>query len=86
MKPNDNPREITIRRLSAYRGRTRNQMRAVWAGRALKAFHVASNADALDPRSGLVDLLTDLRHWAAGQGIDFDKAAKIAALHYSEEN
>ena len=43
----------------------------------------------VDPRAWLVDLLTDLRHWADRDGLDFDKANEVSKMHHEcevEEN
>lgn len=33
----------------------------------------------------LIDLLTDLRHWAKTQKVNFDKASETSQMHYDEE-
>jgi hypothetical protein len=63
-----------------------NEDRADWADQALEAFGQASGGDYLeDPRSNLVDLLCDLRHWADRNDIDFSAALRMSEVHYHEE-
>lgn len=38
-----------------------------------------------EPRSDLVDALTDLMHWAGAHDIDFEAALIMADLHYEAE-
>lgn len=62
---------------------------AMWAGVALRnyIFQRDGNMDEYfaDPRSALVDLLADLRHWAQAEKIDFHQAEATALDHYREE-
>jgi hypothetical protein len=39
-----------------------------------------------DLQDGLVDLLTDLRHYAALKGLDFDEAVRTSLAHFKEES
>ena len=39
-----------------------------------------------DLRTPLIDLLTDLRHWAADRGVDFDGAVETSEYHHSCES
>ena len=38
-----------------------------------------------DPKSTVIDILTDLRHWCAVEAIDFDDLNRIAAGHFFAE-
>lgn len=38
-----------------------------------------------DDASMLVDLLTDLRHWAAREGQDFENSNFLADIHFNTE-
>ena len=49
--------------------------------RALKAMEGYDD----EIRSDLVDLLTDLRHLAEAEDIDFDEAAATSLMHYMAE-
>lgn len=63
-----------------------NDERAEWAEQALTTFGEATRGDYLeDPRSNLVDLLCDLRHWADRNAIDFPAALWSSEVHYTEE-
>ena len=67
-----------------------NQARAAAASQALKAYQIAKNG-TVDPLSqsmkeDLIDLLSDLRHFADAAGIDFDAADRLAIDHYECES
>lgn len=55
--------------------------------RARRAELALSGVNAYDPgtREGLVDLLTDLMHYADRQSLDFADALRIATNHYDAE-
>lgn len=55
--------------------------------RAKRAASALASVKAYDPgtRDGLVDLLTDLMHYAEREGLDFEHAASIATSHYNAE-
>lgn len=38
-----------------------------------------------DEESALIDLLTDLRHWAFHNGHDMDECLFMSDIHYAEE-
>lgn len=38
-----------------------------------------------EPQADLNDLLTDLRHFAAREGLDFGKALELSRMHYEAE-
>jgi hypothetical protein len=73
-----------------YRG---NAGRAADAEVALDAFVRTQEPRARDldsaisqsPQEFLVDLLTDLRHWASQNSVDFDGADRLAAGHFQCE-
>jgi hypothetical protein len=68
-----------------------NATRAAVAHQTMKQYAEAKN-DGLPLESAgceetLVDLLTDLRHWAKSEEeVDFAKADRLAAMNYSEES
>jgi len=49
------------------------------------ALHAYEVAKPTDPDSLLVDLLTDLMHWAHARGRAFDNAVRVAQNHYAAE-
>ena len=38
-----------------------------------------------DPKTAIVDFVTDLRHLAAQDGVDFDDVVRLATIHYACE-
>lgn len=56
--------------------------------RAKRALCALSSVNTYDPgtRDGLVDLLTDLMHYADLEGLDFQHAVDIATGHYVAES
>ena len=54
------------------------------ATHALKA-HKTVSGDNKDDKDDLVDLLTDLRHWAVSKNIGWSKALATADNHWREE-
>jgi len=72
--------------------RDKNGDRAEKADDALKPYlepeEVANRILSDDPgswRDALIDLLSDLRHFARRENIDFDKAAEMAEIHFNTE-
>lgn len=70
--------------------RTNNRERANAASMALAAYMQAKDLDG-DPcpqsmSETMIDLLTDLRHFAATEAIDFGAAIRISEYHYDEES
>lgn len=69
----------------------RNRERAQDAEAALIAYFSIKNPGIheMDPdsegRDTLVDLLSDLRHWARWRDEDFDSADKLSAEHLNDE-
>lgn len=62
-----------------------NAMRAKWAGRAVELHAGQSGASPSDARESLINLLCNLRHWAAEQRVGFIEAdAEASTLHASE--
>lgn len=59
-----------------------NDLRAVWAWRALNAFIEATGVDLED---SLGDLLADLMHWCDRHNFDFEIALDRARCHYEAE-
>ncbi len=69
---------------------TTNQQRTDAASEALAAYMQAKGLDG-DPcpqslSETMTDLLTDLRHFAATEEIDFDAAVRMSEYHYDEES
>lgn len=69
---------------------TTNQQRTDAASMALAAYMQAKGLDE-DPclqslSETMNDLLTDLRHFAATEEIDFGAAVRISEYHYDEES
>jgi hypothetical protein len=70
-----------------------NKERADDAATAIDAFVRTQEPRARDldsaisqsPQEFLVDLLTDLRHWALQNGVEFDGADRLAAGHFQSE-
>lgn len=60
-----------------------NRDRADFARRAMEAYTAAKGGD--EPQSELVDLLSDLRHYAAEEGLDFESALGTSEMHFEEE-
>jgi hypothetical protein len=65
-----------------------NDKRVLAACEALEAYveHTQGGHDhqyVLD--HGVVDLLSDLRHWCEHQGIDFEAAVRTSAIHHEAE-
>lgn len=68
----------------------RNAGRAARAGRVIAGYgrareDVAVGRDVAAQREGLVDLLTDLRHWCRYAGVDFGAAGRMADIHHTAE-
>ena len=59
-----------------------NDLRAVWAWRALAAFIDATGVDLED---SVGDLLADLMHWCDRHNFDFEIALDRARCHYEAE-
>lgn len=59
--------------------------RARYALDALKAHAERDLEDWQDKRERLIDVLTDLRHWADREGIDYTDADRMAERHHYEE-
>ena len=67
----------------------RNARRAAWARLALETFAAATGLD-LDPEhdgpeTAIGDLLTDLRHYVAALGLDFDEMSDRSAYRFADE-
>lgn len=63
-----------------------NAKRATRAELALNHYAVVRNLDTdEDPADVLVDLLTDLHHFAKESNLDISTALATAAQHYAEE-
>lgn len=68
--------------------RCSNRSRRALAAKTLR--HYAEDGPGLDelkydPRSVLVDLMTDLRHLAAQRGVDWEAVVRLADMHFAEE-
>jgi len=59
-----------------------NQRRAERAADVVAFYGIG---EGNEDREDLVDLLTDLRHWCAKTGINFEDANRIAAGHFFAE-
>jgi len=63
-----------------------NESRALAADVALVAYTGDDEVrQGEEKRSTLTDLLTDLRHWARLNGVDFDTANNSAEIHFNVE-
>jgi hypothetical protein len=65
-------------------GPVTNALRALWAGSAVAAYRASHKGDD-DPQVALADLLCDLQHYAAAEGLGFDDALGTADRNYAEE-
>jgi len=67
-----------------------NHARAVAGSLAFEAYQhakgLAGDASSQSPQETLIDLLSDLRHFAEMAGIDFDTANRVAQDHYEFES
>jgi len=61
-----------------------NKKRAARAKKALSAYF-GCPLPACEREFAVIDILTDLRHFCASSGLDFDNLDRIASGHYSEE-
>ena len=70
--------------------RTTNQERADAASMALSMYIEAKGLDgnpcAQSLHETMTDLLTDLRHFSATSGVDFNAAVRISEYHYDAES
>lgn len=44
-----------------------------------------SEYSRFDKECSIIDLMTDLRHWCAANGVNFDDTVRISADHYQTE-
>jgi len=73
--------------------RSCNRQRAMCAEAAVTAYAAAKEPTATDyfdfssepPQDRLTDMLTDLRHWARQNGLDFDEASRVSSMHFEAE-
>ena len=67
-----------------------NMDRAEAASMAVTTYMQAKGLDRVPcPQSAdetMTDLLTDLRHFSATSGVDFNAAVRISEYHYDEES
>jgi hypothetical protein len=67
-----------------------NQARAAAGAVAFNAFQLTKgDTDGLSPQSPeeiLIDLLSNLRHFAEAAGLDFETANRVAQDHYDFES
>ena len=67
-----------------------NQARAAAGGVAFNAYqHAKGDTDGQSPQSPeeiLIDLLSNLRHFAEAAGLDFETANRVAQDHYDFES
>jgi acyl-CoA synthetase (NDP forming) len=69
----------------------RNRDRAEAGLKALAAYWAIKNPDTLpldadcEGYETLIDLLTDLRHWASDNCMDYDEADRLADGHFDHE-
>lgn len=61
-----------------------NKDRADFAREAMEAYTARKGSD--EPQTDLVDLLGDLRHFAAEEGLDFEAAVQTSLMHFEEES
>lgn len=45
----------------------------------------ANDGYAMDPKTAIVDFVTDLRHLAAQDGVDFQDVIRLSAIHHDFE-
>lgn len=62
-----------------------NEQRAEWAAASLSTFAQEAGMENEDKQTQLTDLLADLQHLAARDGLDFAQALRMGAQHYEEE-
>ena len=69
----------------------KNKRRAAEAETAIRAFVAAQNNEApadierVEFDAYLIDLLANLRHWAASAGVDYARAERLAHQHFEQE-
>ena len=68
----------------------KNERRAADAQAAIRAFIAAQNDEAptnierVEFDAYLIDLLANLRHWAASVGVDYARAERLAHQHFEQ--
>jgi len=63
-----------------------NQQRIIHAAIALDRYDALSDsAESRCDDELLIDLFTDLRHWAKAEGVDLDRAIRISEMHFDSE-
>ena len=50
--------------------------------RAERTISFYATVEACDPKSSLVDLLTDMRHYCNDDGLDFDYFVRISKMNF----
>ena len=66
--------------------RTTNQERADAASMTLTMYIQAKGLDGNPCAQSLHETMTDLRHFSATSGVDFNAAVRISEYHYDEES
>lgn len=51
-----------------------------------EALSLFDEEDGADPKATLRNLLTELRHYCADEGLDFDAAVLMSEFHFSAES
>jgi hypothetical protein len=59
--------------------------RRIENGARLMHTYSTTTEDSRDGVACLVDMLTDLRHWAHDEKVDFDLAIATSQMHFREE-
>jgi len=63
-----------------------NEDRAARIEMVRKVYQGMTGEDyGLDREAFVTDLLADLQHWCAGEGLDFNTRLEMARVHYEEE-
>lgn len=65
-----------------------NEQRIAWANQEIEGYAALTNQELGNferDNDILLDLLTDLMHWAESHGIDFESRLHYSRLHYQHE-
>lgn len=65
--------------------RSANEERASRSALTVQYYCSISGNDGEPEQEIVTDLLTDLRHFCTGPGVDFDQASRMAQMHYEAE-
>lgn len=63
-----------------------NALRIGYAQAAIDGYYVAAHEKLHgDPQEDMIDVLTDLQHWAKAKGLSFTDAVRISLSHFQDE-